>query len=208
MEPQSPSHHWPLKDADPLRDALLDAYAAPDRHFHDVRYLAEVLDAVAELARAGNAFDPLAVTLAAWFRRSVYAGERDDDERSAVRAEDDLAGAVDPALVREVARLIRDTETLSPEPGDANAAALSDASLCMLASPPPRYDAYVRGVRLEYPHLADDEFRAGRTLVVEGLLARPRIYHSERGCEQWEAAARANLERELTALARAAVPLQ
>lgn len=208
MEPQSPRQRWPLKDADTLRDALLDAYAAPARHFHDVRYLAEMLDVIADLEQAGNAFDPFAVTLAAWFRRSVYAGERDDDERSAVRAEDELFDAVSPDLVREVARLIRDTETLTPAPGDANAAALSDAALCMLKGSPEHYDAYVRGVRLEYQHLSDEEFRAGRTLVVEGLLERPRIYHSEHGCEQWEVAARANLERELAGLRRVAVPLQ
>jgi predicted metal-dependent HD superfamily phosphohydrolase len=45
-------------------------------------------------------------------------------------------------------------------------------------------------------------------LVVEGLLERPRVYHSEHGCEPWEAAARANLGRELATLRRVAVPLQ
>lgn len=208
MEPQSPRHHWPLTDADTLRDALLDAYAEPGRHFHDVRHLAEVLDALNALERAGNAFDPVPVRLAAWFRRSVYAGERDDDERSAVRAEDELLPVVGPDLTQEVARLIRATETLTPEPGDASAAALCDAALCMLKSPPERYDDYVREVRREFAHLSDEEFHAGRTLVVQNLLERPRIYHSEHGCEEWEAAARANLERELQALAGAVVPLQ
>lgn len=206
--PSDPSLTWPLKDADALRDDLLAAYSAPERHFHDTRYLADVLGAIITLERAGNAFDPLAVGLAAWFRRSVYLGERDDDERSAVRAEDELFGKVGPAVVREVARLIRATETLAPEPGDTNAAALSDAALCMLTHEQERYDEYVRDVRREYGHLSDDEFRTGRTLVVEGLLERPRIFHSEHGCEAWEAVARANLERELAALRRVAVPLQ
>lgn len=208
VEPQSPRHHWPLSGADALRDALLDAYAAPGRHFHDVRHLADVLEALAALQRAGNEFDPLPVTLAAWFRRSVYAGERDDDERSAVRAEEQLLPVTGPELAQEVARLIRDTETLRPEPGDTAAAALCDAALCMLKGSPEQYDEYVRDVRREYPHLSDEEFRVGRTLVVEGLVERPRIYHSEHGCQEWEAAARANLERELTALRRVAVPLQ
>ena len=206
--PPEPSPAWPLKDADALRDTLLAAYLEPGRRFHGAGYLRDVLDAIAELERAGNAFDPLAVRLAAWFHRCVYVGERDDAERSAVRAEDDLTGTVGPAVIGEVARLVRATETFLPEPGDANAAALSDAALRILTTTPERYDDYVRDVRREYPHLSDEEFRDGRAHVVEGLLARPRIFHCEHGCEAWEAAARANLERELATLARVAVRLQ
>lgn len=202
MEPQSSSPPWPLKDADDLRDELIADYSAPGRHFHDTRHLADLLAALDDLERAGNEFDPLVVELAAWFRRSVYDGERDDDERAAVRAEDRLFGTVAPATVREVARLIRATETLLPEPGDANVIALSDAVLAVLKSPAERYADYVSDVRREYPHLSDDEFDAGRAIVVEGLLARERIFHSEHGVEAWESAARANLSRELAGLRR------
>lgn len=212
VEPQSTSQQprrkrWPLKDADELRESLLASYSEPGRHYHDTRHLTEVLEALKDLQRAGNEFDDVAVGLAAWYRRCVFTGDRDDDERSAVRAEDELFRRAAPSLVREVGRLIRETETLEPEPGDANAAALVDAVLAVLKSPRERYDEYARDVRAEYSHLSDKEFRHGRKIVVKGLLARERIYHSEHGCQEWEAAARANLERELATLRGGAVPL-
>jgi predicted metal-dependent HD superfamily phosphohydrolase len=191
---------WPLSGAAAVCDELLAAYADPARGYHDTRHLTEVLDRLDELAEAGAGFDRIAVVLAAWFHDAVYDGGPDAEERSAAWAETALAGH-GPALVGEVARLVRLTETHRPASEDLNGCALSDADLAILAAPPDRYAEYVADVRREYAHVSDDDFRAGRAAVLSDLLAKPRLFHTAHAHEHWEPAARANVEAELTRLA-------
>ncbi|WP_253943769.1 HD domain-containing protein [Nocardioides marmotae] len=195
---------WPLTAGEEVRDALAAAYAGDDRDYHDTRHLAEVLARLAELAERGAAYDRVPVLLAAWFHDGVYDGERDAEERSAVWAEDALAGLVDAATVAEVARLVRTTETHRPEDGDANGCALSDADLAILAAPRPRYEEYVAAVRREFAHLDDETFRRGRTQVLRSLAEKEHLFHTPWAREHWEGPARANLARELDELARPA----
>lgn len=193
--------HWPLPQAASLRDELLAAYAEPSRHFHDQRHLAGVLERLDELAAGGTAFDDVPVRLAAWFHDAVYDTERDAEERSAARAELALADLCPAEVVAEVVRLVLITEQHRPEEGDANGAALSDADLGVLAAPPARYGEYVEGVRREYAHLDDEEWRQGRADLLRGLLDRPWLFQTELGRARWEAPARANLRAELARLA-------
>jgi predicted metal-dependent HD superfamily phosphohydrolase len=191
-----PLERWPLADLD-LRDALLAQYADPDRGYHDTLHLTEVLDRLDELGAAGLGFDATVAALAAWFHDAVYDGERDAEERSAVWAEEALAGT--PYAV-EVARLVRLTETHDPAADDAAGQALCDADLAILASGDERYDDYIAGVRRDYAHISDADFTSGRRAVLHDLSGRERLFHTAYGREHWEPAARANLARELAGL--------
>ena len=186
---------WPLDDHLELRDALLVAW---DRDgYHDLLHLAEVLDRLDLLAAAGASFDPTLVALAAWFHDAVYDGADDDEERSAQWAE----RALPEAYADEVARLVRMTAHHRPSDDDAAGCALSDADLGILAAGPERYADYVAGVRADFAHVADADFRAGRLAVLQDLAAKPSLFHSARARELWEARARANLDREIAGLA-------
>ena len=196
------SDRWPLPDSPGVRDELAAAYADPSRGYHDTRHLTEVLDRLDELAGNGAAYDPTPVLLAAWFHDAVYDGERDAEERSAAWAEDALATAAPAPIVSEVARLVRLTETHTPDDGDANGCALSDADLGILAADPDRYASYTAGVRREYSHVPERAFRQGRAAILQDLLAKPHLFHTAYAREHWEAAARANVVRELEALSR------
>jgi predicted metal-dependent HD superfamily phosphohydrolase len=186
-----------------LRDRLLESYAGAHRGYHDTRHLVEVLDRLEELlARPETAgVDRDAVLLAAWFHDAVYDGRPDDEERSAALAETALAAVGVPrALVAEVARLVRLTRDHRPDPDDLAGQVLSDADLAILAAGRQRYDEYVRDVRREYAHLDDESFRTGRAAVLRALLDKPTLFHTRYARESWEAAARANVERELAGL--------
>jgi len=184
---------WPLIERDDLRATLLAAYADPARGYHDTRHLAEVLDRIAELAETTD-FDRHTVVLAAWFHDSVYDGRPGAEERSALWA---LAELKDD----EVARLVRLTEHHRPDDSDVNGCVLSDADLAILAAPPERYDEYTADVRREYAEVPDEAFAAGRSAILRDLLAKPRLFHTVHARTHWEARARANVERELSALA-------
>lgn len=189
---------WPLSAGASVRDELLAAYADPERGYHDTTHLAEVLARVDELAGSGLSFDQTSVRLAAWFHDAVYDGERDAEERSAAWAEEALTGLVDDAVVAEVVRLVRLTETHRPEDDDVNGCVLSDADLGILAAAPARYATYVADVRTEYAHLDEATFAAGRRAVLEDLLTKPRLFHTAYALAQWEDAARANCAAELS----------
>jgi len=191
------ARRWPLAELADVRDALLAAYQEPSRGYHDTVHLTEVLARLDELGEAGVAFDPTVAELAAWFHDAVYDGERDAEERSAVWAEEALAGT---PYADEVARLVRLPETHDPGPDDGLGRALCDADLAIRASPTDRYAAYVAGVRREYAHLADADFDAGRAAVLHDLAGRDELFHTGHAREHWEPAARANLARELEGL--------
>ncbi len=205
-EPHQPvTLPWPLAGhpdpaSEELREALVAAYSDAQRDYHDLRHLGEVLARLDELAGPGASVDPVPVRLAAWFHDGVYDGERDAEERSATWAEEALPGLVEDAVVTEVARLVRLTETHHPEDDDAAGCALSDADLAILAADPVRYAEYVAAVRREYAHVDDDAFALGRAAVLEDLLAKPRLFHTARAVARWETTARANVTTELERL--------
>ena len=185
---------WPVAHLYDVRDELLVAW---DRDgYHDLRHLAEVLARIDELDAAGARFDRVPVVLAAWFHDAVYDGEPAAEERSAQWAERALP---DPPAA-EVARLVRMTEHHLPFPDDRNGGVLSDADLAILAAPADRYAAYVADVRREYAHVPEPAFRAGRAAVLDDLMAKPSLFHTEPAVRLWEPAARANVEAELREL--------
>jgi predicted metal-dependent HD superfamily phosphohydrolase len=188
--------YWPLEGHAEVRDRLLVDYSEPSRGYHDIRHLAEVLENV-ELLAADVDIDRDAVLLAAWFHDAVYEGHDDDEERSAQLAREQLGGRVPAALVDEVARLVRLTRHHRPEEGDLDGEVLCDADLAILAAGEKRYAEYVEGVRREYEHVDDAVFDAGRAAVLTDLIAKKTLFHTRFAQQHWEAAARANIEREL-----------
>jgi predicted metal-dependent HD superfamily phosphohydrolase len=179
--------------------ALLQRWAEPHRRYHGQTHLRGVLAGVEELAEYATDVD--AVRLGAWYHDAVYAGRPDDEERSAQLAEADLTALdVAPALVAEVARLIRMTVEHDPAPGDHNGQVLSDADLAVLALPAEQYRRNSALIRQEYAHVPDDAFRAGRAQEIESLLAGPGLFRTPLGRRVWESAARVNMEAELASL--------
>jgi predicted metal-dependent HD superfamily phosphohydrolase len=179
---------------------LLARYAEPQRRYHTAAHLEAMIDALfLDLAD-----DPAAVELAAFFHDAVYdprapAGE--NERASAALAATSLSSlGVPAAVVRRVRRLVLTTADHVAAGNDADAAVLNDADLAVLGGQLGEYAGYVAAVRAEYGWLNREEWRSGRALVLEALLARPWLYATARGRARWEAVARANMGAELGAL--------
>ena len=178
---------------------LLHAWADPRRTYHCMAHLRDVLTRVEELAAYADDAD--AVRLAAWYHDAVYAGLPDDEERSALYAEQELAAlGVAPQMVDEVARLVRMTVTHDPARGDRNGEVLSDADLSALAVPAEDYRRNTAAIRAEYTHIPEELFRKGRVQVLVALLESPALFRTDHGHRRWEDAARANMRAELADL--------
>jgi predicted metal-dependent HD superfamily phosphohydrolase len=181
---------------------IVARHGAPGRHHHDFDHASGVVDVVLGLHSPGD--DWAVAVLAAWYHDVVYdpsAPSGGNEGASAVVAFDALSGlGVTLTALGSVCRLVCLTASHKPQPTDRTGAVLCDADLSVLGADEERYDAYVAGVRAEYAHVADDDWRTGRRAVLLGLLDRPTIFHTHAGRDRWEGPARANISRELTTL--------
>ncbi|SDC36605.1 hypothetical protein SAMN05444678_102435 [Sphingomonas sp. YR710] len=76
-----------------------------------------------------------------------------------------------------------------------------DMDLSILGASEAAFDAYEAGVRHEYRDVPDAALRAGRSQILQSVLARDRLYMSAWGRNRFEAKARKNLQRSMAALA-------
>jgi predicted metal-dependent HD superfamily phosphohydrolase len=182
-------------------DDLVGRHREPHRRYHGVRHVVWVVRHVHELAVDVPLGDPPAVTAAAFFHDAVYLPAADDNEvASAALAERMLAElGWAGARCRTVGDLVRATAKHEPD-GDPDRCVLIDADLAVLGSDPAAYQAYTAGVRAEYSHLDDVQWRRGRAEVLRHLLARDPLYATAPGRRRWQARARANLAAELATL--------
>lgn len=180
---------------------LVARWSEPHRRYHGIGHLSAVLLFVDEYA--DHASDADAVRLAAWYHDAIYDPRAaDNEDRSASLAENELPALGVPAeRVAETARLVRLTSTHDPADGDRNGELLTDADLLILASPPEAYLTYANAIRMEYDHLGDADFRAGRAAVLDALLQSPRLYRLD-ALADLEPVARRNLAAEVSLLRR------
>jgi predicted metal-dependent HD superfamily phosphohydrolase len=177
---------------------LAGRYAESARAYHDLDHIRAVLDSVESLWPG----PPPALALAAWLHDVIYDPRAaDNEERSAAHARS-LAGplAWPGWAVEEAARLILLTRTHRCDPDDRAGRVLLDADLAVLGAAPEDYDRYARAIRREYAWVDEAAYRAGRARVLEGFLARPRLFLTDEFFRAREAAARENLRREVEGL--------
>ena len=185
-----------------LRAQLLQAYGEPQRAYHDVSHLADVLARFAEVAREGLWRAPREVYLALLFHDAVYVpGAHDNEEASAQLALQAIARwmpGVDGERVAHLVRLTARHGKLGVEDVSAEEALFLDCDMAVLGGTPEAYAAYEAGVAQEYAALPPELFAAGRRRFLEGLLEREHLFLSERFREQLEARARDNIRQALS----------
>ncbi|QXC59695.1 hypothetical protein KSP35_15060 [Aquihabitans sp. G128] len=192
-----------------VADELAARHREPQRRYHSLEHVTEVLAEVARLLPLEPEADPVAVELAAWFHDAIYdptAGPGESEEASAHLAHDRLPAlweADRDRLADEVDRLVRLTVGHAVEPHDRSGAVLVDADLWILSSPPERYDRYAADVRAEYAHVGDEAWIAGRGSILTRFLVTASDLYAAGPTDDRDARrerATANLRRELASL--------
>lgn len=185
-----------------VRDELVARYREPHRRYHTMAHIEDCLEQVA--ASADLTPDQRELLEAGiWFHDAIYDPTRGDNEAESARlARDRLTSeGASESFIREVERLILLTAGHSVEPDDRLGARLVSIDLSILGSEPERYDAYARAIREEYAHVPEPAYRAGRAAVMSRFLDSPRLFADPAWAERYEARARANIRREIDALA-------
>jgi predicted metal-dependent HD superfamily phosphohydrolase len=186
---------------DRCRAALRARLAEPHRAYHGQSHIDSMLRGMQALPAPSH---PAAMELAIWYHDAVYdPAARDNEARSATLLRADLSGLVHPQVIGMAAEMIRLTagHALPPDlPGNwqGDVALFLDLDLAILGAPAPEYDDYERGIAAEYePVHGRDAYRAGRAAFLRGLLARPRLFLTDRFHEALDLAARDNITRTL-----------
>lgn len=185
-----------LADIAAKGEALVAAYAAPERRYHGLAHVAFLLDEIDR--RAPLIADVVVVAFAAWYHDAVYdALARDNEERSADWARRDLAAL---SCAEAVAALILKTKSHHAGGATPDEALFLDMDFAILGAPRDAYARYADAIREEYAVVPDDRYRAGRAAFLKGVLAQPRmfrtdLYEAERG-----GAVRDNLRWEIARL--------
>ena len=184
-------------------ELLIERWSTPDRRFHNLRHLIDMLARVDELAEESH--NPDIMRVACWYHGCVFSSDAEDVSRgnggedesaSAAFAEADLHHlGVPMETVKRVCSLIVNLKRHMLDEHDIDAQALIDADLGTLAVDPQTYAEYVRLLREEYSHIPMEKYLRGRLTIVSRLLDREHLFHSPLG-ERWEHAARENLSAE------------
>lgn len=185
-----------------LHRAVIACWSEPHRRYHTLQHLRECLAQFGETREL--AARPGEIELGLWFHDAFYEPQRDDNElRSADWAHSCMlkAGAGIEAADRVHALIMQTRHQAAPQEADAQL--LVDIDLAILGALPQRFDESDLQVRAEYAHVADAAYRDGRRAILQGFLARTRLYSTDHFHARFEERARENLRRALARLDRA-----
>jgi predicted metal-dependent HD superfamily phosphohydrolase len=191
---------FPPVQAEHVWQQLSRFYAEPHRRYHTFEHLAFMLDVLKESDPTFS--DESVVELAVLFHDAVYDARRNDNEARSAEIATRLLNDCGFAAERtsRVSEFILATAGHPPVSGDDDLDSFLDADLAILGEPQERYLQYVADVRAEYSFVSDEQWKIGRTRVLNHFLAAPSIYRTAGIRESREDVALANLKAELRAL--------
>ncbi len=185
--------------SDATWDTLQTLYCAPERHYHTLTHILQMLH---WLDRYDHNY--LAeLRLAAFFHDAIYDTTSDtNEERSAELAVQFLL--TEPCgngFSDTTNKLILCTKKHKPDNSVENLSGLFlDCDLLILAAAPTDYDFYSTQIRKEYCQFDDAQYRSGRERVMRSFVSREHIFFTPEIRTQYEQRARTNITRELDAL--------
>lgn len=185
-------------------DVLTRSYSGTERHYHNLRHVAEVLRLLGQFGAGAVDYD--ALRFAAWFHDAVYeTRKQSNEEESAALAGRALGELRVPTtttdLVRRLVLATKRHEAADDLPG---LSLFLDADMSILGAEEKTYLAYSEAIRKEYAWAPEAAFREGRLKVLTSFLRRERLYYTAPLAARLEARARRNLADEIRALS--AVP--
>jgi len=172
---------------------LLSLYGGAQRSYHN---LVHIVHSLREMDDARDLIqNPDEVEFALWYHDS-----EDNEEKSAELAEKRLSKAgLKKQFTDNVTQLILATNHKSV-PQEQDAQYICDIDLAILGKPQKQFDEYERGIRYEYQHIPEEQFKIGRAAILKKFLDRKNLYSTDFFKEKYETQARENLERSLVRL--------
>lgn len=177
---------------------LVRRYSEPHRAYHNLSHIAALLR---HLERHRSAVkQPETVEFAVWFHDVIYDTRQEDNERMSAEWARCAMSAMDineryiPSVMACVAATERH-EVLVPDIADLPF--FLDLDLSVLGASEAMYRQYSNAIRTEYNWVPLDQYRTGRSKVLQDFLQRPSLYFTPAMTAEFEQRARINLQSEL-----------
>lgn len=180
-------------------DRLKIMYSDPHRFYHNVNHLESCLtelSSVQELVR-----QPDLVEFAIWYHDAIYDTKAKDNEEQSAQLS--YGVCLDAKLPHDFANGTKDLILATKHdavPQGIDARLLIDVDLSILGKPTLEFDEYEQNLRREYSWVPEDQFRQGRSQILQRFLDRDSIYLTDFFKEKYESQARENLQRSIDAL--------
>lgn len=179
---------------------ILTAYQAPERHYHNLQHITQLL--TLHHAYASELKAPDVVLYAIFFHDIVYdVQQRDNEQQSATAATEYLRQTRFPASdINTVAEFILATQSHINPLQQADLDYFLDFDLQILGTSPENYRAYTQQIRQEYSVYPDSLYHPGRKKVLQHFMEMPAIYRTPAFQQQYETQARQNIQAEINNL--------
>lgn len=174
-------------------------YRELHRHYHNWHHIETLLKDFDHYAEhlGMEPRERLITEIAILYHDVIYDPKASDNEmRSAGLMRYHCVGLVHNEIIVEIEQWINATKGhLVDEETDANLALrmFLDADLMILAAQPFTFATYEDGIRKEYSHVPDADYRKGRSDFMEKFLQRPKIFNVYEAERDYGDIARANI---------------
>jgi len=178
---------------------IMAAYSESHRYYHTFGHIKHCLSELDEVKGLMGSSDE--VEYAIWLHDMVYdTHASDNEEKSARIAKEILSESSCPEIkVRKIQQLILIT-THQQQPETPDAHFMVDIDLTILGQPPEIFDIYERNIRAEYSWVSAEDYKIGRSKVLQSFLNRPSIYNTNWFKKLYEHQARENILKALDKL--------
>lgn len=186
--------HLGLPESLSCFNQLQTAYSEPHRHYHNKQHIEAMLhhfDTVSHHFQHPNEAE-----LAIWFHDAIYKPFSSNNELNSARwAQDFLQAHNYPKeATQRVYSLIMAT-LHNGQVQRTDEQLLVDIDLSILGQPANVYQQFEKNVRKEYRFIPSFIFKKNRRALLEGMLGRENIYHTEYFRDLFEDVARDNIEQ-------------
>lgn len=181
---------------------LQQLYSEPHRVYHTLEHISSCLSAFAQPRFLAPNYQ--AIEFAIWYHDTVYNPRNNNNEEQSAQLAVEAArrAGLNGGFPERVGKLI-----LSTKPGaqvrSLECMFMHDVDLSVLGKGSPEFNRYEKGVRAEFSHQTDEEYREWRMPFFAGLLAKPSIYRTGCFSAVYEIHARENLHKAVQRLSKA-----
>ncbi len=183
-------------------DDVVRRYSEPWRHYHVVTHMGDVVQFLVE--NASKLRHPRPTIWAGLEHDEIYVPQAPSGVNEDLSAQAAEARATRFMSANDVARVIKGVQATTKhqwDGEDTDVAYLLDADLKILGAAPEVFDEYDHNIGLEYSFVPKEIYAPAREKVLRHFYGQDRLFVTDTGYEQFEEAAKANLERKLDELA-------